>query len=74
MNLEVANQENLQYILDQLGVKLAVANKIMLDSKDYDLDKYDDLKYLYEYVMKQVQLSPSESQAFIDELRTVRKV
>lgn len=74
MDLEVANQENLQYILEQLGEKLDVANKFMLDSKDYDLNKYDDLKFLYNYVIKQGQLSPAESQAFVDELRTVRKV
>lgn len=74
MNLDNATIENIQYILDQLGEKLAVANRVMLDSKDYDLNKYDDLLFLYKYVVNKSSLSPAESQAFIDELRSVRKV
>lgn len=72
MNLDLATTENVQYILNQLGEKLSIANKIMLDSKDYDLNRYDDLLFLYKYVDNKGYLSPSESQAFIDELRSVR--
>lgn len=72
MNLDLATTENVQYILNQLGEKLSIANKIMLDSKDYDLNRYEDLLFLYKYVDNNGYLSPSESQAFIDELRSVR--
>lgn len=73
MNLEVASDENLQYILNEIGEKLSIANDIMLNGKDYDLEKYDELKFLYDFVSKKGQLSPSESEAFIDELRSIRK-
>lgn len=73
MNLDQPTQENLKYILEQLGDKLGVANRILLDEKDYDLNKYDDLKFLFDHVIKSGKLSPAETAAFIDELRTVRK-
>ena len=73
MNLEKATEENLKYILEQLGDKLGVANRILLDAKDYVINGYDDLKFLYEHVLRAGTLSPSETNAFIDELRTVRK-
>lgn len=73
MNLEKPTIENLAYILDQLGDKLSVANRIMLDVKDYDLKYYDDIKFLYEHVLKAGKLSPAETTALIDELRAVRK-
>lgn len=73
MNLEKPTVENLKYILDQLGDKLSVANRIMLDVKDYDLEYYDDIKFLYEHVLRSGKLSPAETNALIDELRAVRK-
>lgn len=73
MNLEQATKENLKIILEELGDRLGVANRVLLDEKDYDLDRYDDLKFLYDHVVKAGTLSPAETHAFIDELRTVRK-
>jgi uncharacterized protein YfkK (UPF0435 family) len=73
MNLDKATKENLQYILENLGDKLGVANRILLNEDDYDLERYDDLKFLYDHVVKMGSLSPAETHAFIDELRTVRK-
>jgi len=74
MSLEQPTPENLKYILEELGNRLGVANKVLLDEKDYDLSRYDDIKFLYDHVVKSGSLSPSEIHAFIDELRSVRKV
>lgn len=73
INLQVASQNNLKYMLEQLGEKLGVANRMLFDEQDYDITRYHDLKFLYEHIMKADSISPSETQAFIDELRTVRK-
>lgn len=73
LNLDQPSQENLKYLLKQLGDRLGVANRILLDEKDYDLKRYDDLKFLYDHVVTSGTLSPSETHAFIDELRAVRK-
>jgi len=73
MNLEQPSQENLEYILNRMAEKLDVANRMIMDPEGYNLNKYDDLKFMYDMVMNKDRLSPSETQAFVDELRSVRK-
>lgn len=74
MNLENSSQENLEFILKGLGERLDVANLALLDPKHYDIDKYSDLKFMYDMIVKKGRLSSLEIQAFIDELRSTRKV
>lgn len=74
MDLSVASQENLKFILNELSDKLNVANRILMDEKHYDLNKYDDLKNLYDMVLNRGQLSLAETDAFIDELRNIRNI
>lgn len=73
MDLEKPTQENLNYILSELTKLLDVANKTLFDPKHYDLNKYSHLKSLYDSLLKKGSLSSLETQAFIDELRFVRK-
>ncbi len=56
-----------------MGTKLAVVNTTLFDPEDYNLEKYDDLKWLYDHLMTKDSLSVSETQAFIEELSTIRK-
>lgn len=74
MDLSTASQENLKFILNELSEKLNVANRILMDEKHYDLNKYDDLKNLYEMVLTRNQLTLAETDAFIDELRNIRNI
>lgn len=73
MNLETPTNENLTLILNELAERLMVANRALLDPEDYDLSKYEDLKFMYDMILQRGRLSASETQAFIDELRSVRK-
>ncbi|ASK63518.1 hypothetical protein CFK37_15825 [Virgibacillus phasianinus] len=73
MNLEQPSNENMKVILDELAERLKVANRGLLDHEDYDLKKYDEIKFMYDMVVQKGQLSASETQAFIDELKSVRK-
>ncbi|WP_047984910.1 DUF1128 domain-containing protein [Ornithinibacillus californiensis] len=73
MNLENPTKENLAYILNDLGERMSVANRSLLDVEDYDLSKYEDIKFMYDMVVQKGRLSASEIQAFIQELRQVRK-
>ncbi len=73
MNLENPSQENLKFILDELADNLKVVNREIMDPDDYDLEKYGELKLMYDMIKQKGQLSASETQAFIDELRSVRK-
>lgn len=73
MNLDHKSEENLEFILSKLAQKLEVANRFIMDPEAYSLDKYDELKSMYDLVMSRQSLSPSETQAFIAELRSARK-
>jgi len=73
MDLSNASEETLAYVLEKIGDKLAVANRIIVDPKDYDLAQYDSIKALYDYVQTRDGFSPAEVQAFVDELKTLRK-
>ena len=73
MNLNEPTEENLKYILNELAERLDIANRILVNEKDYDINRYDELKYMYDVVVKMPQLSVNEKHAFIDELRSVRK-
>ena len=73
MNLNEPTQENLKYILNELADRLDIANRILVDEKDYDINRYEDLKFMYDVVVQKQQLSINEKHAFIDELRTERK-
>jgi len=71
--MEQATEENMKIILDELADDLNVVNRTILDPEDYDLDKYADLKMMYDHVKSKDSLSPSETQAFITELSSMRK-
>lgn len=73
MNLENPSNENLEIMLNELADRLKVANRELLNHEDYDLEKYDEIKFMYDMVVQKGYLSASETQAFIDELRSVRK-
>lgn len=73
MSLEIASEENMKVLLEELADKLQVVNRTIMDPEDYDLDKYEDLKFMYDMVVQKGRLSTSETQAFIEELSLIRK-
>lgn len=73
MDLNNPTEENLSYILGEMVIKLKVANKALFDPEDYNLEKYSDLKFMYDTINQIGTLSPSESDAFIKELAATRK-
>ncbi len=73
MSLEVASEENMKILLEELADKLQVVNRTIMEPEDYDLEKYEDLKFMYDMVVQKGRLSASETQAFIEELSLIRK-
>jgi len=73
MNLEQPTEHNMKVILDELADRLGVANRSLMDPEDYNIEKYDELKLMYDMIINKGSLSASETQAFIEELRSVRK-
>ncbi|ENH98270.1 hypothetical protein J416_00964 [Gracilibacillus halophilus YIM-C55.5] len=73
MSLEESSQENLAFIIKDMGKILQVVNTSLMEPDDYDLAHYDELKSLYDLLQKKQQLTVAETQAFIAELRQYRK-
>ncbi|AKG04604.1 MULTISPECIES: DUF1128 domain-containing protein [Salimicrobium] len=73
MNLEEANRENLDYMIETLADKLQLVNRSMLKSEDFDMDHYYDIKELYDVAEMKGQLSVPEIQAFVSEMSQYRK-
>lgn len=73
MNLEEATTANMKYILSALAEKLQIVNRSIMDPEDYDIAKYESLKFMYDMVIQKGSLSASEAQAFLDELRKIRR-
>src|SRR5690625_4421036 len=57
MNLNEPTQENLKYILNELADRLDIANRILVNDEDNDLNRYDELKYMYDLVVIKNQLN-----------------
>ena len=73
MNLNTPSTENVIYMIEQIKEKLRMVNVDAMQSDKFDEEKYEDLHYLYEMVMKRESFSPSEMEAIVAELGTLRK-
>ncbi|WP_066193968.1 MULTISPECIES: DUF1128 domain-containing protein [Gracilibacillus] len=73
MSLEEQTQENLTYIIREMGKMLQVVNDSIMNPDDYHLENYAELKELYDLLKQKGQLTVAETHAFIDELKNYRK-
>ncbi|UOQ85540.1 DUF1128 domain-containing protein [Gracilibacillus salinarum] len=73
MHLEEKTEENLAYIIQEMGRMLQVVNDSIMNPDDYDMKHYDELKELYDLLKQKGGLTVAETQAFITELRQYRK-
>lgn len=73
MDLSTATQENVIYMIEQIKEKLRMVNVDAMQSDKFSEEKYEDLQYLYEMVMKRESFSPSEMEAIVLELGNLRK-
>lgn len=73
MDLNTPSIENVIYMIEQIKEKLRMVNVDAMQSDKFDEAKYEDLQYLYEMVMKRDSFSPSEMEAIVAELGTLRK-
>lgn len=73
MNLTEPTTENIHFIIDALKDKLRMVNADAMKSNSFDASNYEDLLDLYHMVMKRNAFSPSEMQAIVAELGSLRK-
>ncbi len=73
MNLSSPSIENIGYMVEKIKQKLKVLNLGAIDPAHFDANLYDDLKDIYEFVMKKNTFSPNEMAAIAEELGRLRK-
>lgn len=73
MDLSTPTKENVEYMIEQMKDKLKMANVDAMKSEHFTESHYEDLYDLYTMVMKRNTFSPSEMQAIVTELGTLRK-
>jgi uncharacterized protein YfkK (UPF0435 family) len=73
MNLSEKTIENVEYMIEQIKEKLKVLNLGAIKPSHFDEEMYEELKEIYEMVMKKPSFSPNEMQALVEELGNLRK-
>nr|WP_257350124.1 DUF1128 domain-containing protein [Pseudalkalibacillus decolorationis] len=73
VDLSVKSNENVAFMLDEMQRQMQVVNSGVMKSSDYDVEQYDELKELYDYVMKKNNFSIRETEGIVQELSELRK-
>ncbi|MRX73363.1 DUF1128 family protein [Bacillus lacus] len=73
MNLTEKSSENVEYMIEQIKEKLKVINIGAIKPSHFDGEMYEELRDIYEHVMKKDTFSPREMQAIVEELGNLRK-
>ncbi len=73
MDLTKNTPENVEYMVDGIKDKLRMMNMGAVKSSHFNVEMYEDLKFLYDLVMKKNSFSPSEMEAIAEELGNLKK-
>jgi uncharacterized protein YfkK (UPF0435 family) len=73
VNLTVKSTENVEYMIEEIKNKLKVLNLGAIKPSHFDEEMYEELKEIYDLVMKKNSFSPNEMQALVEELGSLRK-
>ncbi|MCM3764996.1 MULTISPECIES: DUF1128 domain-containing protein [Bacillaceae] len=73
MDLTQKSVENVEYMIEQIKEKLKVLNLGAIKPSHFDEEMYEELKEIYEMVLRKNSFSPSEMQALVEELGSLRK-
>ncbi|WP_141430595.1 DUF1128 domain-containing protein [Bacillus sp. 03113] len=73
MNLKEKSTENVEFMIEKIKDKLKVLNLGAIKPSHFDENMYEELKDIYELVMKKNSFSPNEMQAIVEELGSLRK-
>ncbi|MFD1927828.1 DUF1128 domain-containing protein [Sporosarcina siberiensis] len=73
MDLTNPTTENTMYMIEQIKEKIRMVNVDAMRAENFDTDKYEDLHYIYEMVMKRKHISSNELEAIAAELGSLRR-
>ena len=73
MDLTKPTSENVMYMIEQIKEKLRMVNVDAMRAENFNTEKYEDLHFIYEMVMKRKHISSNELEAIVAELGSLRK-
>ncbi|HWO97164.1 DUF1128 domain-containing protein [Priestia abyssalis] len=73
MNLSQKTTENVEFMIEAIKEKLKVLNFGAIKPSHFDEEMYEELRDIYDLVMKKNSFSPNEMQAIVEELGSLRK-
>jgi uncharacterized protein YfkK (UPF0435 family) len=73
MDLSQKSVENVEYMIEKIKEKLKVLNFGAIKPSHFDEEMYEELKDIYDLVMKKPTFSPNEMQAIVEELGSLKK-
>ncbi|CEH28039.1 hypothetical protein AM501_10850 [Aneurinibacillus migulanus] len=73
MDLSKKTSENIEFMLEGITNKLRMVNVGAIQPSHFDEEKYEDLRDIYDMVMRKDQFSTSELQAIVTELGNLRR-
>ena len=73
MDLSVKSEANVEYMVEAIKEKLRMVNAGAMRATSFNEEMYEDLRDIYEHVMKRETFSISEMQAITEELGTLIK-
>ncbi len=68
VDLSVKSQENVEYMVEAIKEKLRMVNAGAMRAESFNEEMYEDLRDIYDHVMKRETFSISEMQAITEEL------
>lgn len=72
MDLSVKSTDNMHYMIDEIKRKLRMASGNVLRATDFDIAQYDNIKFIYDMVTSNRNISISEMDAIAKELGRMR--
>ncbi|WML28693.1 DUF1128 domain-containing protein [Neobacillus sp. OS1-32] len=73
MDLSQKTTENVEYMIEKIKEKLKVLNLGAIKPSHFDEEMYEELKEIYEMVLRKNSFSPNEMQALVEELGSLRR-
>ena len=71
-NLDQPTAENAEFMIEAIKTKLRMASGAAMQASNFSLDKYEDMKDIYDLVASKDKFSISEVEALASELGRLR--
>ncbi|MFK7691206.1 DUF1128 domain-containing protein [Paenibacillus sp. HJGM_3] len=73
MNLMTPSEANIAYMVEQIKSKLKVVTAASIKPEHFGIDRYEDIKDIYDLIMSKTNFSISEIEALCVELKQLKE-